>query len=130
MNQDVFDLLPYAKRLYYPQVSPQTVLEIAPQNSWAKDILADGISYEEVPSPYDESFLRYADVFACLNVTEQDWDVYVQKIKQTMFPMSILIVVVPVQIDVRKYFQLMSSFMVILNDGTMFIAAVVAKEDV
>lgn len=130
MNQDVFDLLPYAKRLYYPQVSPQTVLEIAPQNSWAWEILADGISYDDVPSPYDETFLRYADVFVCLNVAEQDWDVYVQKIKQTMFPMSILVMVVPVQIDVRKYFQLMSSFMVILNDGTMFIAAVVTKEDV
>lgn len=129
MNQDVFDLLPYAKRLYYPQISPQTVLEIAPQNSWAWEILADGISYDDVPSPYDETFLRYADVFVCLNVAEQDWDVYVQKIKQNMFPMSILIVVVPVQIDVRKYFHLMSSFMVILNDGTMFIAAVVAKED-
>lgn len=130
MNQDVLDLLPYAKRLYYPQISPQTVLEIAPQNSWAWEILADGISYDDVPSPYDETFLRYADVFVCLNVTEQDWDVYVQKIKQNMFPMSILVMVVPAQIDVRKYFQLMSSFMVILNDGTMFIAAVVAKEDV
>lgn len=130
MNQDVLDLLPYAKRLYYPQISPQTVLEIAPQNSWAHDILADGISYYDIPSPYDEGFLGYVDVFACLNVAEQDWDVYVQKIKQTMFPMSILVMVVPVQIDVRKYFQLMSSFMVILNDGTMFLAAVVAKEDV
>ncbi len=129
MNQDVFDLLPYAKRLYYPQVSPQTVLEIAPQNSWAKDILADGISYEEVPSPYDESFLRYADVFACLNVTEQDWDVYVQKIKQNMFPISILVAVLPAQIDVRQYFQTLSSFMVILDNGTTFVATVIAKED-
>lgn len=130
MNQDVLDLLPYAKRLYYPQISPQTVLEIAPQNSWAWEILADGISYDDVPSPYDETFLRYADVFVCLNVTEQDWDVYVQKIKQNMFPMSILVMVVPAQIDVCKHFQMMSSFMVILDDGTMFIAAVVAKEDV
>jgi hypothetical protein len=129
VNQDVFDLLPYAKRLYYPQVSPQTVLEIAPQNSWAKDILADGISYEEVPSPYDESFLRYADVFACLNVTEQDWDVYVQKIKQNMFPISILVAVLPAQIDVRQYFQTLSSFMVILDNGTTFVATVIAKED-
>jgi len=129
MNKDVFDLLPYAKRLYYPQVSPQTVLEIAPQNSWVQDILAEGISYEEVPSPYDESFLRYADVFACLNVTEQDWDVYVQKIKQNMFPISILVAVLPAQIDVRQYFQTLSSFMVILDNGTTFVATVIAKED-
>jgi len=44
--------------------------------------------------------------------------------------MSILVMVVPVQIDVRKHFQMMSSFMVILDNGTMFIAAVVTKEDV
>lgn len=130
MNQDVLDLLPYAKRLYYPQISPQTVLEIAPQNSWAWEILADGISYYDIPSPYDEGFLGYVDVFVCLNVVEQDWDIYVQKIKQTMFPMSILVAVLPAQIDVRKHFQMMSSFMVILDDGKTFIATVIAKEDV
>jgi hypothetical protein len=131
MNPEVIELLPYAKRLFYPQIAPQTILEIAPDGTQVKDVLADnGRTYYEIPSPYDESFMGYADVIACFNIAEQDWDVCVERIKQSMFPMSILIATLPAHIDIRKYFQTFSLFMTFLSDGTAFTAVVIGKDDV
>lgn len=131
MNLEIMDVLPYVKQLFYPQISPQTVLEIAPDATGAKDILADnGRTYYEIASPYDEGFMGYADVIVCLNVSEQDWDVYVQRIKQSMFPLSLIVIAVPSDIEVRKYFQTFSSVMILLSDGTQFSAAIIGKDDV